>query len=73
MAIGFKNSILTTIPTTLILLFTTSMASYVRTSGMERAGKTVRYCVFGAAALYGVWAVLSCREELLALLEDLGS
>ena len=27
-AIGFKNSILTTIPTTLILLFTTSMASY---------------------------------------------
>ena len=44
-----------------------SMASYVRTSGMERAGKTVRYCVFGAAALYGVWAVLSCREELLAL------
>lgn len=42
-----------------------SMASYVRTSGMERAGKTVRYCVFGAAALYGVWAVLSCREELL--------
>ncbi|HHU01727.1 MAG TPA: carbohydrate ABC transporter permease [Christensenellaceae bacterium] len=28
-AIGFKNSILTTIPTTLILLFTTSMASYV--------------------------------------------
>lgn len=27
-----------------------SMASYVRTSGMERAGKTVRYCVFGAAA-----------------------
>ena len=31
-----------------------SMASYVRTSGMERAGKTV-------------WAVLSCREELLAL------
>ena len=44
-----------------------SMASYVRTSGMERAGKTVRYCVFGAAALYGVWAVLSCREDLLAL------
>ena len=44
-----------------------SMASYVRTSGMERAGKTVRYCVFGAAALYGMWAVLSCREELLAL------
>lgn len=28
-AIGFKNSILTTIPTTLILLITTSMASYV--------------------------------------------
>lgn len=28
-AIGFKNSILTTIPTTVILLFTTSMASYV--------------------------------------------
>jgi len=28
-AIGFKNSILTTIPTTLILLVTTSMASYV--------------------------------------------
>ena len=28
-AIGFKNSILTTIPTTLILLLTTSMASYV--------------------------------------------
>lgn len=26
---GFKNSILTTIPCTLILLFTTSMASYV--------------------------------------------
>ena len=47
-----------------------SMASYVRTSGMERAGKTVRYCVFGAAALYGVWAVLSCREELLALAGD---
>ena len=44
-----------------------SMASYVRTSGMERAGKTVRYCVFGAAALYGVWAVLFCREDLLAL------
>ena len=44
-----------------------SMASYVRTSGMERAGKTVRYCVFGAAVLYGVWAVLSCREDLLAL------
>lgn len=44
-----------------------SMASYVRTSGMERAGKTVRYCVFGAAALYGVWAVFSCREDLLAL------
>ena len=47
-----------------------SMASYVRTSGMERAGKTVRYCVFGAAALYGVWAVLSCREELLALADS---
>lgn len=28
-AIGFKNSVLTTIPTTLILLLTTSMASYV--------------------------------------------
>ena len=28
-AIGFKNSILTTVPCTLILLFTTSMASYV--------------------------------------------
>ena len=44
-----------------------SMASYVRTSGNERAGKTVRYCVFGGAALYGLWAVFSCREELLGL------
>ena len=44
-----------------------SMASYVRTSGMERAGKIVRYCVFGVAALYGVWAVLTCRQDLLAL------
>lgn len=44
-----------------------SMASYVRTSGWEKAGKIVRYCVFGAAALYGVWAVLACREELFSL------
>ena len=44
-----------------------SMASYVRTSGNERAAKTVRYCVFGAAALYAVLGVLACREPLLAL------
>ena len=35
-----------------------SMASYVRTSGNERAAKAVRYCVFGAAALYAVLGVL---------------
>ena len=44
-----------------------SMASYVRTSGNERAAKAVRYCVFGAAALYAVLGVLACREPLLAL------
>ena len=43
------------------------MAVYVRTSGMERAAKAVRYCVFGAAAVYAGWAVLVCREDLLAL------
>ena len=52
---------------TLFFAQLTSMAVYVRTSGMERAGKIVRYCVFGAAAVYAGWAVLVCREDLLAL------
>ena len=46
---------------TLFFAQLTSMAVYVRTSGMERAGKIVRYCVFGAAAVYAGWAAAMSR------------
>lgn len=49
-AIGFKNSILTTIPTTLILLFTTSMASYVLARYNSRFYK-VMYSLFISGVL----------------------
>lgn len=44
-----------------------AMAVYTRTSGNERMGKLVRYCVFGITALYILWAAFSCRNELLDL------
>lgn len=44
-----------------------AMACYVRTSGNQTAAKTVRYAVFGITAVYGVLAVLSCREPLFQL------
>ena len=44
-----------------------SMASYVRTSGMERAGKTVRYCVLARRPCTACGRCSPCREDLLAL------
>ncbi|MGI6255348.1 MAG: putative ABC exporter domain-containing protein [Acutalibacter sp.] len=52
---------------TLFFAQLSAMACYVRTSGNQSAAKAVRYTVFGVTALYGVWAVLSCREPLLLL------
>ena len=52
---------------TLFFAQLSSMAVYVRTSGNEAAAKAARYCVFGAAALYGVLALAACRPPLLAL------
>ena len=52
---------------TLFFAQLSSMAVYVRTSGNETAAKAARYCVFGAAALYGVLGLAACRQPLLAL------
>lgn len=52
---------------TLFFAQLSAMAVYTRTSGMAKAGKIARYCVFGIAAVYGILAVLTCREELLSL------
>ena len=52
---------------TLFFAQLSSMAVYVRTSGNEAAAKAARYCVFGAAALYGVLGLAACRQPLLAL------
>lgn len=53
---------------TLFLAQLSAMAVYTRTSGKENAGRTVRFCVYGAAALYALAAVFTCREPLAALL-----
>ena len=52
---------------TLFFAQLSAMASYVRTSGNQKAAKIVRYCVFGAVGVYGALAVLTCREDLFAL------
>ena len=53
---------------TLFLAQLLSMAVYTRTSGNERAGRTVRLCVYGTVILYVLAAVFACREPLTALL-----
>ena len=40
------------------------MAVYVRTSGKDNAGRTIRLCVYGAAAVYIALAAFSCRDAL---------
>ncbi len=53
---------------TLFLAQICAMAVYTRTSGKENAGKTVHRCVYGAAALYAVFTLYACREEIMAIL-----
>ncbi len=54
---------------TLFLAQLCAMAVYNRTSGNEKAARTVHLCVYGAVALYILSAVFSCSEALLPLLQ----
>ena len=53
---------------TLFLAQLFAMAVYTRTSGNERAARTVRLCVYGAVILYVLAAAFTCRKPLTALL-----
>ena len=53
---------------TLFLAQFCAMAVYTRTSGKDRAGRTVRICVYAAAVLYVAAAAFVCWEPLSALL-----
>lgn len=53
---------------TLFLAQLCTMTVYVYTSGKENAGRSIKLCVYGAAALYVLAAAFTCREPLTAIL-----
>ncbi len=57
---------------TLFLSQLCAMAVYTRTSGRENAGRIIKRCAFGLAALYALAAVAACRDPLSDLLSGSG-
>ena len=64
--VGYGHLLLIVVGYALTLFFAQlcAMAVYVRTSGKDNAGRAIRLCVYGAAAVYIALAAFSCRDAL---------